>query len=111
MDGMPDCTVEVDANEGGNFLIVMKAGDKEMPHRGEYKTIQRHDKLVFTWLSEFSIPESTVTLTFDERGPNETELTLHHIGFPNEESRNNHEGGWSNIVEHLSRFTAEPANR
>ena len=106
MQGMADCTVEVDATEGGSFLIVMKAGDVDMPHRGEYKTIQRYDKLAFTWLSNHTIPDSTVTLTFRELGPKETQLTLQHVGFPNEESRNNHHGGWTSIVEHLARFVA-----
>jgi len=104
MDGMPDCRVDVDAREGGKFLIVMKVGEKELPHRGEYKTIQRYEKLVFTWVSEHSIPDSTVTLTFQAHGPSETKLTLHHIGFPNENSRNSHEGGWGTIVNLLSRF-------
>ena len=103
---MQDCTVEVDAQEGGSFHIVMKAGDVDLPHRGEYKTIQRYDKLVFTWLSDHTIPDSTVTLTFKERGPSETELTLHHVGFPNDQSHQNHHGGWTSIVEHLSRFVA-----
>ena len=104
MDGMPDCTVEVDPQEGGEFLIVMKAGDQDLPHRGEYKTIQRYDNLAFTWLSDYTIPDSLITLTFKELRPNETELTLHHVGFPNEDSRNNHNGGWGSIIEYLSGF-------
>ncbi len=106
MDGMADCDVENDAIEGGSFLIVMKAGDKEMPHRGEYNTIQRFEKIVFTWVSEHTGPDSVVTLTFKECGPKETELTLYHDGLPNEESRNNHEGGWSSIMEQLAGFVA-----
>ncbi len=92
---------EVDAREGGTFLIVMRVGEKELPHHGEYKTIRRHDKLSFSWLSAFSVPESLVTIDFKEISPTETELTLHHKGFPSEESRNNHDGGWTTIVETL----------
>lgn len=106
MEGMPDCTVEVDAQEGGEFQIIMKAGDQDLPHRGEYKTIQPYKKLAFTWLSDYTIPDSLVTLTFKELGPDDTELTLHHVGFPNEESRNNHDGGWDSIVEHLALLVA-----
>ena len=90
---------EVDARVGGEFLIVMLVGDQEMPHRGEYKVIDRYDTLAFTWISGMTIPDSTVTLTFRELGPNQTEVTLHHIGFPNQESRDNHEGGWIKILE------------
>ena len=106
MDGMSDCTVEVDAREGGNFLIVMKAGGKDLPHHGTYKTIERYEKLVFTWVSERSIPGSTVTLNFEESDPNETRLTLHHAGFADEGARNSHQGGWGAIIEQLSRFVA-----
>ena len=90
--------------EGGNFLIIMYAGDQEMPHRGVYKTIDRPNQLVFTWLSDYTIPDSTVTLTFKERGPGETELTLHHVGFPGAEARDNHQGGWGSIVDQLARY-------
>jgi uncharacterized protein YndB with AHSA1/START domain len=106
MAGMPDCTVEIDAQEGGEFLIIMKAGDQDLPHRGEYKTIQPYEKLAFTWLSDYTIPDSLVTLTFKELGPDDTELTLHHVGFPNDQARTNHEDGWDSIVEHLTEFVA-----
>lgn len=106
MDGMSDCAVEVDAREGGDFLIVMKAGEKDLPHHGTYKTIERYEKLVFTWVSERSIPGSTVTLTFEESGPSETRLTLHHAGFADEGARNSHQGGWDAIIEQLSRLVA-----
>jgi len=28
-------------------------------------------------------------------------VSLHHVGFPSEESRTNHEGGWGRILETL----------
>lgn len=102
-EGMGEPKVEVDARVGGSFLILMKAGDQELPHRGEYKEIKRYDRLVFTWLSVFTIPDSTVTLTFEKLGPKETKIVLHHVGFPNEDSRKNHEGGWSRILEMQSK--------
>ena len=101
---MPEMSVpkvEVDARVGGEFLIVMQAGDEEMPHRGEYRTIDRYDRLAFTWISPATIPGSLVTIDFVEIGPTETELTLHHEGFPTEEMRGNHEGGWTGILETL----------
>ena len=33
MESMPDCKTEVDPREGGNFLIIMMAGEQEIPHR------------------------------------------------------------------------------
>lgn len=89
-----------DAREGGRFEIVMKAGDDEIPHAGEYREIKPHERIVFTWESPFSVDDSTVTLTFDpvEGG---TRVTLTHVRFPDKESRDNHEGGWNAILEAL----------
>ena len=100
--GMPEPRVKTDAREGGRFEIVMLAGDKELLHQGEYKTIQRYERLVFTWLSEFSLPSSVVSIDFEALGPGETRVTLHHEGLPNEESRDNHQGGWSHILDALA---------
>jgi uncharacterized protein YndB with AHSA1/START domain len=101
-EGMTVPKVEVDTRVCGSFLIVMAAGDKEIPHRGEYKTIDRYDRLAFTWLSQHTIPGSLVTIDFREKGPHETEVTLHHVGLPSEESRNGHRDGWSGILRKLA---------
>jgi len=101
-EGITVPKAESDARVGGNFLVVMKAGEKELPHHGEYKTIDKYDRIVFTWLSAHASDDSTVTLSFKELGDGETELTLHHIGFPNQESCDNHTGGWNAIVGKLA---------
>lgn len=98
--------VEVDAREGGTFSIVMKAGDQELPHSGEYKTIDPHRTIAFTWVSSYTIPDSLVTLTFEAVDDKTTKLTLRHEGFPNEESRNNHQGGWGTICDLLAKQVA-----
>ena len=102
MPGMPDCLAEVDAKEGGAFAITMMAGDSKIPIKGEYKTITKYTELAFTWLSQSTSDDSTVTLTFKETDKGECELTLHHVGFVSDEARSNHEGGWSSIVEQLA---------
>ncbi|QBX99781.1 SRPBCC domain-containing protein [Rhodophyticola sp. CCM32] len=96
----PDMTVpsaKTDPREGGRFEIVMRAGEQDIPHGGTYQVIDRPNRLVFTWESPFSTEGSTVTLTLS---PSEggTEVTLHHIRFPSEESRDNHAGGWAAIL-------------
>ncbi len=91
-----------DAREGGRFKIVMLAGDQEMPHEGTYKTIDRPNRLAFTWESPFStLEDSTVTVDFAD-AQNGTEVTLRHVRFPSEEIRDNHQGGWTRILETLS---------
>lgn len=100
-EGMTVPKVEVDPRVGGSFLIVMAVGGKEIPHRGEYKTIDRYKRLAFTWLSVHTVPGSLVTIDFREKGPNETEVTLHHVGLASEETRKSHEGGWGAILQKL----------
>ena len=98
--GMTAPRAETDPREGGRFDIVMKAGDKEIPHWGIYKEVKPHERLVFTWQSPFSVEDSTVTLTFRDTGDG-TEVTLHHVKFPSEESRDNHDAGWTAILAKL----------
>ena len=99
MDAISIPKAEVNAVEGGRFDIVM-LGENEMPHGGEYQVIDRFTKIVFTWESAYSVDGSTVTLNFsgDE---SRTKLELIHTRFLNEEMRNNHEGGWTNILKWL----------
>ncbi|SMX24159.1 SRPBCC family protein [Boseongicola aestuarii] len=91
-----------DARAGGRFLIVMRVGDKDMPHAGTYKTIDRANQIVFTWESPMSpVENSIVTLDFkDAEGGTDVRLT--HVRFPSEESRANHEGGWTRILATLA---------
>lgn len=102
MPGMPQPQVETDAREGGEFTIVMKVGDDKIPHTGKYLEIKRPNKLAFTWKSPFSTDGSTVTLHFSDLGGSKTNVELSHIKFIDEESRENHEGGWGNILECLN---------
>lgn len=98
-------TVNVDARVGGSFLIVMKVGEKEIPHSGEYKTIEPNERIAFTWLSPHQkAPESLVTLEFNKIDEQTTEMTLRHVGFETEGARSGHEGGWTMIVNTFEGF-------
>lgn len=100
----PDMTVpsaKSDAREGGQFEIIMRAGDQDIPHQGIYKKIARHSQIVFTWESAFSPADSEVTLNLRPEGDG-THITLTHVTFYDEEKRDNHLGGWKNILEALS---------
>ncbi len=104
MTPMPGATVtraETDPRVGGRYDIVMTSGDTEIPHWGEYRQIDRPDRLVFTWNSPHAARDSLVTLTFDADG-DATLLTLVHDRFPSEGSRDGHEKGWGGILDALS---------
>ncbi|MEP0943695.1 MAG: SRPBCC domain-containing protein [Rhizobiaceae bacterium] len=96
-EGMSVPSAEADAREGGRFSIVMQAGEQQIPHAGEFKVINKHSQIVFTWESPFSIDGSTVTLNFTSSGGG-TDLELIHVKFPDAQSRDNHLGGWGNIL-------------
>lgn len=100
--GMTVPKAESDGCEGGRFTIVMAAGEQEIPHAGTYLEVTPHSRIVFTWESPYSVDDSTVTLAFKRSGDDATEVELTHVKFADEESRNNHEGGWTGILEKLA---------
>jgi uncharacterized protein YndB with AHSA1/START domain len=100
---------ETDPRVGGRFLIVMRVGGKDLPHQGEYRLIEPHQRLVFTWQSFSAPPDSEVTLTFDEAGEDQTLVTLVHTGLPTDEIRDAHDEGWTHILGELAALTASSA--
>lgn len=92
---------ETNPKVGGRFDIVMKNDTGEIPHWGEYREIDRPNRLVFTWNSPHASPDSLVTLDFRAAGDG-TDLTLVHDRFPSEESRNGHKKGWTTILANLA---------
>ena len=103
--GMTTPKAQTDPVKGGRFELVMKAGDDEIPHAGTYKEIDPHSRIVFTWESPFSADDSTVTLDFEPDGDG-TKVTLTHVRFVSEESRDNHMGGWTGILAALEETLA-----
>jgi uncharacterized protein YndB with AHSA1/START domain len=101
-EGMSVPKAEVDPQVGGRFAIVMAAGDDEIPHAGTYLTIDPHSRIVFTWESPFSTDGSTVTLDMRPVDAGRTELTLTHVKFATESSRDSHQKGWEGILAALS---------
>ncbi len=106
--GMTTPSAKNDPREGGRFDLVMRAGDDDLPHAGTYLEIDPHNRIVFTWESPYSAEDSTVTLNFEPDGEG-TKVTLNHVRFMNEESRDNHMGGWTAILEALGETLLEAA--
>lgn len=102
MPGMPEPQVQNDAREGGSFSILMQVGDNKIPHTGKYLEISSPNKLIFSWVSPFSVDGSKVTLLFSEAGDNTTKVELTHVRFIDAEHRDNHEGGWGHILDSLN---------
>ncbi len=102
MPGMAESDVVNDVREGGDFTIVMHAGENDLPHTGKYLEINRPDKLVFSWVSHCSVDNSIVTLNFTTIEDNKTNISLSHVKFLDEKTRMDHEGGWGNILNKLN---------
>jgi uncharacterized protein YndB with AHSA1/START domain len=106
MPGVVIPSATIDAVEGGEFTLLMQAGDNEFPIQGEYKTIKRYEELAFTWNSHNSPAISLVTIYFKKLSEEETEVILNHTGFETEEQEKSHLGGWTGIIEALSALYA-----
>lgn len=94
-------SAKTDPRKGGKYEIVMTNEMGEIPHWGEYREIDRPNRLVFTWNSPHAAPDSLVTLTFEPSG-DETLVTLVHEKFPSEGSRDGHTKGWTCILATLA---------
>lgn len=95
-----------DVKVGGRYTIQMIVPEDEHNVSGVYREVVPNRKLVFTWAWR-STPEreSLVTVTFTPDGDG-TLMTLHHEQFFDEAARDNHEKGWSVIVERLDALFA-----
>lgn len=102
MPGMPEPKTESDGKQGGRFAIYMDVNGNVIPHTGSYLEVDPYSKLSFTWESPCSVDDSTVTILFNSTADGHTEINFSHVKFLNEEERNNHEGGWTNILEKLN---------
>ena len=98
---------ELDVRKGGRYRIVMqeKNGDVYSPS-GVYEQVLPGRKLVFTWTWEGSDATTRVTVELCELAGDETELTLTHEGFPDNESRSKHEDGWNGCLGRLESLLA-----
>ena len=97
---------DFDPRPGGRYAIVVQDTEgKTSRLRGEYREIDRPEKLVFTWFWETQPEhgETTITLEFlylDDK----TEMILTQEHFPNVKSRDGHGNGWTMCFDSLTRF-------
>ncbi len=99
--GAAPSKVSNDPVKGGRFSIVMVTPEKDVPHSGTYLEIDPFSRLSFTWESPHSLSDSVVTIDFAEPAPGATEITLRHVKFRSEDSRNGHKQGWTAIIDNL----------
>lgn len=97
----------LNAKVGGSFLFNMHAGENILPHKGEYKILERPIKIQFSWNSmNTNNEDSLVTITINPVNENSCELTLTHELLPSESSRDDHNGGWNHILKTLNEISS-----
>lgn len=101
-------SANADARVGGRFSIIMRVGDKDIPHAGTYLELKPHSRIRFTWESPHSVDDSEVTLDFVPEGPG-TRIMLSQVRFQSEESRDGHIAGWRYILETLAQTKLQVA--
>ncbi len=101
---------EADFRVGGKYHLVMRdrRDGNELGLGGEYREIVPNKKLVMThlWDGDEDGVESIVTVTFEAVG-NKTRMTFTQTGFASDESRDGHDGGWTECFELLNDLLAE----
>lgn len=98
------CEAENDLRVGGRYRIQMVVPDTEHDVSGVYREIVPNEKVVFTWAWK-STPEreSLVTVTIKPDGDGSL-MTLHHEQFFDEAARDNHNKGWTAIMDRLATY-------
>lgn len=91
-----------DLRVGGRYFIRMILANDEHYVSGVYRDIVPNEKLVFTWAWK-STPEreSLVTVTIKPDGDGSI-MTLLHEQFFDEAARDNHNKGWTAIIDRLT---------
>ena len=101
---------EGDVRPGGAWRACMRTPDgKDLWLGGVYREIVEPERLVFThaWNNESGQPgpETLVTVTFTERN-GKTDMHFKQTGFTSAESREGHNGGWTESFDKLEEMLA-----
>lgn len=84
------------------FWEVQHAG-KRYPHYGRFLRLEPDQLVELTWLTGAGGTKGAETVVTVELTPDgtSTRLRLTHAGFPDQESRDQHEQAWPSILAHL----------
>ena len=97
-------TVEMDFREGGKWHFWMRNATGLDHHiSGEYRLIQRPERLHFTYINAYDGHEMLVELHFVERG-GATAMQFRQAPFLNRVERDGHNEGWSSTFDMLADY-------
>jgi uncharacterized protein YndB with AHSA1/START domain len=79
---------------GGMFYTAMEHAGQRWPHFGRFVALERAKLVENTWMSRSTKGlETTVRVTFAAKDGG-TQVTLVHLGVPDDEMGRQHQGGW-----------------
>ncbi|MDM7861789.1 SRPBCC domain-containing protein [Alteromonas sp. ASW11-36] len=94
--------------EGGKYSLTMQEpSGQQFQLIGQYLNISENEHLRYSWAWADTAEESLITevdVVFVAVDEETTELTLTHSGFANEAERDQHQHGWIDCLEKLSRL-------
>ena len=86
----------------GLFYLAVKHEGRTWPPLLRFLQIDRPSRIEYTWMSEATKgAESIVTVVTEARG-DQTEVTLHHSGVPDDEVGRQHKDGWTWVLSALA---------
>ena len=96
---------EVDLRVGGRYRIANAVPDgSTVVIEGEFREIERPQKLVYTWrMGQDPQESSLVTVRFEEHGE-ATEVVIVHEQLPSVAVRDSHAQGWNGCLDGLAAF-------
>jgi uncharacterized protein YndB with AHSA1/START domain len=86
---------------GGLFFIDMVYQGHTYPHYGRYLQVEANRRLEFTWVSQGTLGKESIVLVDFEARAGGTQVTITHRGLPDEKLRDDHEGGWAELLQWL----------
>src|ERR1700694_3303697 len=95
----PGCTLMRPEVNAPYFFEVHAAGQRH-PHYGRFLRLEPDRLVELTWFTSATKGETVVTGDLTASGSG-THLRLTHAGFPDEESRDQHQTAWPHVLAHL----------
>jgi uncharacterized protein YndB with AHSA1/START domain len=97
---------EIDLRVGGKYRLLNALPDGgTLTIEGTFETVDPPHRLVYTWRTTPGGGDiERVTVRFEGRGDQETEVIVVHERIATEAVRRSHEGGWVGCLEGLERY-------
>ena len=102
----PATKMDIKPEVGGHYRLVAENESMTMSNEGVFLEVQPNRHLRYTWQWAGDEEVTQIDVLFSAH-PDGTELRLQHLDFLTEESRSNHDSGWTSYVGGLIQFISE----